>query len=135
MSEENKELVRRYYREWNAGNVAVIDELFADEKLAAGVRRGSDVYRAAFPDLHSSLEELIAEGDKVVCRTIMTGTHDGEIKGIAATGRQVAVDIAEIYRIANGRFVGYWCQADVAGMTRQLTEERPVAAAPAGGAS
>jgi predicted ester cyclase len=81
MSEENKELVRRYYREWNAGNLDVIDELFADERVAAGVRRGCGAYLAAFPDLHASIEELVAEGDKVVCRSNTTGTHDGEIKG------------------------------------------------------
>jgi predicted ester cyclase len=62
----------------------------------------------------------------------MTGTQDGEIKGVAPTGRRVSVDTAEIYRIRDGRFVGYWCQSDVAGMLRQLTEERPApAAAPA----
>jgi predicted ester cyclase len=135
MSEENKELVRRYYREWNSGNLDVIDELFADEQVAAGVRRGCGAYLAAFPDLHASIEELIAEGDKVVCRSNTTGTHDGEIKGIAPTGRQVSIDAAEIFRIKDGRFVGYWCQADVAGMMRQLTEEQPVTTASAGGAS
>jgi predicted ester cyclase len=84
--------------------------------------------------MHLSVEELIAEGDKVFCRTILTGTHDGEIKGIAPTGRQVSVDNAEVYRIEDAKFVSYWCQLDVAGMTRQLTEERPVEAA-AGAAS
>ena len=124
MSEENKEIVRRYYREWNTGNLDVIDELFVDEKLAAGIRRGCGAYLAAFPDLHASIEELIAEGDKVVCRSNMTGTHDGEIKGVAPTGRQVSMDAAEIFRIKDGKFVGYWCQADVAGLMRQLTEDR-----------
>ena len=135
MSEENKELVQRFYREWNAGNLDVIDELFADPKLAARIRRGCGAYLAAFPDLHASVEELIAEGDKVVCRVIMTGTQDGEIKGIAPTGRHVSMDSVDIYRVEDGKFVGYWCQADVAGMTRQLTEERPLAAASVGGAS
>jgi predicted ester cyclase len=134
MSEQNKELVRRYYREWNSGNLDIVDELFADERLAAGVRRGCGAYLTAFPDLHTSIEELIAEGDKVVCRSSTTGTHDGEIKGIAPTGRQVSIDAAEIFRIKDGKFVGYWCQADVAGMTRQLAEEQP-AAAPVGSGS
>lgn len=86
---------------------------------------GRAVYRSAFPDLHFSIEDLIAEGDRVFCRTVMTGTHDGAIKGIEATGRQVAVDNGEVFRIENGTFVSYWCQLDVAGLTRQLTEERP----------
>jgi predicted ester cyclase len=128
MSEENKELVRSWYREWNSGNLDSVDELFADPALAAGIRRGCGAYLAAFPDLHASIEELLAEGDKVFCRSVMTGTQDGEIKGIAPTGRQVSVDAAEVYRISEGKFVSYWCQADVAGMVRQLTEERPVEA-------
>jgi ketosteroid isomerase-like protein len=135
MLDENKELVRRWYGEWNAGNLDAVDEFFADPELAARIRRGCGVYLAAFPDLHASIEELIAEDDKVVCRSNMTGTQDGEIKGIAPTGRQVSIDSAEIYRIREGKFVGYWCQADVAGLTRQLTEERPVAASPAWSAS
>jgi predicted ester cyclase len=57
----------------------------------------------------------------------MTGTQDGEYKGIPATGRHIAAESAEIFRIADGRFVGYWCLANVAGIMRQLTEE-PVAA-------
>jgi predicted ester cyclase len=126
MSEQNKELVRSWYRAWNSGDLDAVGDFFADPQLAAMIRRGCDAYLAAFPDLHASIEELIAEGDKVVCRSVMTGTQDGEIKGIAPTGRQMSIDSAEIYRIREGKFVGYWCQLDVAGMTRQLTEERPV---------
>lgn len=128
MSEQNKELVRRWYQAWNTGDLDAIDEFFADPQLATMIRRGCGVYLTAFPDLHASIEELIAEGDKVVCRSIMTGTQDGEIKGIAPTGRRVSIDSAEIYRIRDGRFVGYWCQTDVAGLKRQLTEEQPAAA-------
>ncbi len=135
MSDQNKELVRRWYQDLNSGNLDDVDEFFADPEVAARIRRGHGVYIAAFPDLHSSIEELIAEGDKVVCRSTMTGTQDGEIKAIAPTGRQIAIDCAEIFRIEDGKFVAYWCQLDVAGLTRQLTEERPVAAAPAGSAS
>jgi predicted ester cyclase len=131
MSEQNKEVIRRYYGELNAGNLDVIGEVFGDPDLAARVRRGTDVYLSAFPDMHFSIEELIAEGDSVFCRSIITGTHDGPIKGIEPTGRQVSVDNGEVFRFDDGRFVGYWCQVDVAGMIRQLTEERPVEAAPA----
>jgi predicted ester cyclase len=59
----------------------------------------------------------------------MTGTHDGEYKGIPATGRHVAAESAEVFRVADGRFVGYWCLTNVAGLMRQLTEE--AAATPA----
>ena len=91
------------------------------------VQGGCFAYFRAFPDLHLSIDELIAEDDRVFCRTTMTGTHDGEYKGIPATGRHVSSESAEVYRIADGKFVGYWCVVDLAGLMRQLTEE-PVAA-------
>ena len=124
MSEENKELIREWYREVNAGNLDAVDEYFPDPQLAAGIKRGCGAYFVAFPDLHTSIEELIAEDDKVFCRAIMTGTQDGEIKGISPTGRQMSIDTTEVFRVADGKFVSYWCQVDVAGMIRQLTEER-----------
>jgi predicted ester cyclase len=133
MSEENKALVRRYYDTvLNGRKVDAVGEFFADERMVAGVRRGCFAYFAAFPDVHASVEELITEGDKVFCRTIMTGTHDGTYKGIPPTGRNVSAESAEVFRIKDGKFVGYWCQTDVAGLTRQLTEERPAEAATTG---
>lgn len=131
MSEQNKELVRKYYEEvLNGRNLDAVAEFFADERLVEGVRRGCFSYITAFPDLHVSLDELIAEGDAVFLRSTMTGTHDGEYKGIPATGRHVASESAEVFQIADGKFVGYWCLTNVAGLMRQITEEQVVAAAP-----
>jgi predicted ester cyclase len=136
MSEPNKESVRRYYEEvLNGRNLDAVGDYFVDERLIAGIRAGCFRYFQAFPDLHCSIEELVAEGDTVFCRSVNTGTHDGEYKGIAATGRNVAFESAELFRVADGRFVGYWCQSDVAGITRQLTEERSGAPAGVGGGS
>jgi steroid delta-isomerase-like uncharacterized protein len=136
MSEQNKALVRRYYEDvLNGRNLEAVADYFADERVVEGVRRGCFSYFQAFPDLHCSVEELIAEDDKVFLRSTMTGTHDGEYKGIPGTGRHVAAESAEIFRIEDGRFAGYWCLANVAGLMRQLTEEHAVAAAPAGGSS
>ncbi len=127
MSEQNKDLVRRYYADvLNGRNLDAVGEFFVDERLVQGIRGGCFAYFEAFPDLHVSVEDLIAEGDQVFCRSMMTGTHDGEYKGIAATGRNISAETAEIYRIADGKVVGYWCLANVAGLMRQLTEE-PVA--------
>jgi SnoaL-like polyketide cyclase len=85
--------------------------------------------------LHQEVRaELISEGDRVFCRSTMTGTHDGEYKGIPPTGRHISAESAEVYRIVDGKFAGYWCLTNVAGLMRQLTEE-PVAAASAGGGS
>ena len=71
---------------------------------------------------------MIAEDDRVFVRSTMTGTHDGEYKGIAPTGRNVATDCAEVFRLHDGKIVGYWCLTNVAGLMRQLTEERVEAA-------
>ena len=135
MSEQNKELVRRYYAEiLNGRNLDAVGDFYASERIVEGVRRGCFAYFQAFPDLHISVDELIAEGDRVFCRSTMTGTHDGEYKGIPPTGRNIAAESAEVFRIVDGKIAGYWCLANVAGLMRQLTEE-PVAAASAGGAS
>jgi predicted ester cyclase len=135
MSDGNKALVRRYYDEiLNERKLETLAGYWADEQMIEPVRRGCFSYFTAFPDLHCSVDELIAEGDKVFCRSTMTGSHDGEYKGIPPTGRHISAESAEVYRIVDGKFVGYWCLTNVAGLMRQLTEE-PVAAAPAGGGS
>ena len=132
MSEQNKELVRKYYEEViNGRNLDAVVDYFADERIVEGVRRGCFSYFTAFPDLHVSLDELIAEADTVFLRSTLTGTHDGEYKGIPRTGRHVAAEAAEVFRIAGGKFVGYWCLTNVAGLMRQITEEQVVAPAPA----
>lgn len=129
MSEQNKDLVRRYYAEvLNGRDLDAVEEYFADERWIEPIRGGCFSYFQAFPDLHISIDELIAEGDAVFVRSTMTGTHDGEYKGIPPTGRNIASESAEVYRVADGRFVGYWCLSNVAGLMRQLTEGAPVAA-------
>lgn len=124
MSEQHKQLVRAYYeRVMNGRDLDAVEEFFADERIVEMVRGGCFRYFEAFPDLHIALDDLIAEDDRVFVRSTMTGTHDGEYKGIPATGRHVAAESAEIYRISNGMFVGYWCLTNVAGLMRQLTED------------
>lgn len=129
MLEQSKELVRRYYDTViNGRDLDAVADFFADERIVESVRRGCFSYFQSFPDMHVSLDELIAEGDSVFLRSLLTGTHDGEYKGIPATGRNVAAETAEVFRIADGRFVGYWCLANVSGLIRQITEDVPVAA-------
>jgi ketosteroid isomerase-like protein len=121
---DNREIIREFYeRVFNGRELDRIGEYWADPELVERVTRGCLTYYDAFPDLHISVEELIAEGDRVFVRTTVTGTHDGEYKGIAPTGRNVAAECAEVYRLEDGKIVGYWCLLDVAGMMRQLTEE------------
>ena len=132
MSEQNKALVRKYYEGViNGRNLDAVVDYFADERIVEGVRRGCFSYFTAFPDLHVSLDELIAEGTAVFLRSTLTGTHDGEYKGIPPTGRHVAAETGEVFRVADGKFVGYWCLTNVAGLMRQITEEQVAAAAPA----
>ena len=129
MSEHAKDVVRSYFEEvLNGRHLDAVERYFADQRLVEGVRRGCFAYFEAFPDLHVSIDELIGEGDRVFCRSTMTGTHDGEYKGIPPTGRHISSESAEVFQVADGRFVGYWCLANVAGLMRQLTEE-PVATA------
>jgi|Tabmets5t2r1_1033131.scaffolds.fasta_scaffold00714_7 predicted ester cyclase len=112
-----------------ARDLEAVGDFFVDERLVEGVKGGCFRYFEAFPDLHVALDDVIAEGDRVFVRSTMTGTHDGEYKGIPATGRHVAAESAEVFRIADGRFVGYWCLTNVAGLMRQLTEEPAAATA------
>ena len=129
MSEANKEVIRRYYGEFEREATSTSSANSSATRIS---RRGCGaaprlLQRVPRPPLqHRGVDR---GGRHVFCRSIITGTHDGEIKGIAPTGRQISVDNGEVFRFDGGRFVGYWCQVDVAGMMRQLTEERPVEAA------
>jgi predicted ester cyclase len=130
MTEQNKAVVREYYeRVINGRDLDAVDQFFADERMVQNVRRGCFSYYNAFPDLHVSLEELIAEGDKVFLRSTMTGTHDGDYKGIEPTGRHISTECAEVFRVVDGKFAGYWCLTNVWGLTRQLTEKPAVVGA------
>ena len=121
---DDKELIVKYYDEvFNGRALDALPDYWADPQMAEAVTRGCLSYFDAFPDLHISLEEVIAEDGRVFVRSAVTGTHDGEYKGIAPTGRNVATDCAEVYRIVDGKIAGYWCLMNVAGLMRQLTEE------------
>jgi steroid delta-isomerase-like uncharacterized protein len=120
-----KEIIGRYYDEvFNGRELDAIGDYWVDQKMREAVTRGCMTYLDAFPDLHIAVDEMIAEDDRVFVRSTMTGTHDGEYKGIAPTGRNIATDCAEVFRLEDGKIVGYWCLTNVAGLMRQLTEER-----------
>jgi predicted ester cyclase len=76
--------------------------------------------RRGFPDLHVQVEDLIAEGDKVVSRNTVTGTHQGEYMGLQPTGKSVTYDEIFIFRLANGRITESWGVVDVLSQLRQL---------------
>ncbi len=120
-SEENKAVVRRLFEEvLNEGRLAAIDELVAIDYLShAGAPRREDFkqvvirLRAGFPDLRYTIEDLIAEGDKVVIRATMHGTHGGDYLGIPPTGKQVTSESIHIVRLASGKFREHWAQGDL----------------------
>jgi steroid delta-isomerase-like uncharacterized protein len=132
-TEENKALARRVIEQmFNEGNLDVADELLAldyvdhdptlpeDVHGPEGFKEYVGMYRSAFPDLHVQIEDQIAEGDRVATRWTGTGTHDGELAGIAPTGKRVTVPGMEMVRIANGKLVEGWEGYDSGTLMRQL---------------
>ena len=76
--------------------------------------------RAGFPDLHVTVEDIIAEGDKVVGRTTIRGSHTGEFMGMAPTGKQFTIQAIDVMRFAGGKVVEHWGNQDDLGMMQQL---------------
>ena len=130
--EENKALARRGWEEiWNKGNLAIANEHYAPNYVAhmsgnpdmhgpEGHNQLVTMYRTAFPDLHFTVEDQIAEGDKVVNRVIARGTHQGELMGIPPTGKQITVTGITIDRIAGGKLEESWVSWNFLDMMQQL---------------
>lgn len=131
-TEENKNLALRFIEEViNQGKLSTLDELItadaADHSLPPGLPPGREgvklflgVIRAAFPDIHETVEDIIAEGDTAVTRTTWRGTHQGAFLGIAPTGKQVSVSGTDISHVASGKFVEHWQSTDNLGLLQQL---------------
>jgi steroid delta-isomerase-like uncharacterized protein len=131
-TEENKALVREFLeRVWNRGDVGAIDAYVAGDYLPhampglhitgpAAYRQAVDLTRAAFPDLQTTFEDVIGEGDRVVVRGTDRATHRGEFMGRPATGRPVTIHWIGIYRVADGKIVEEWLQSDMMGVLQQI---------------
>ena len=132
MSEKYKTLSRRVNEEcFNRGNLSVADELLAadyvDHAAPPGLPAGVEgfkqlvaIYRTAFPDLHVTIEDQIAEGDKLATRFTASGTHQGELMGIAPSGKTIAVSGIAIERMVDNKIVEHWLVSDQLGMLQQL---------------
>jgi steroid delta-isomerase-like uncharacterized protein len=132
MSQANKDILRRFYAEfWNAGNADAIDALvaddFVDHQAVPGMPTGkagfADLIRlwhTGFPDMSETVEDLIAEGDRVVGRFTFRGTHTGEFMGIPPTGRKVSMTGIDIVRIRDGQIAEFWYAEQLHDMLRQL---------------
>jgi steroid delta-isomerase-like uncharacterized protein len=101
--------------------------LFTDSALdAERVKRVLAMIQEAFPDLHLAQADSVTEGDKVAFRWMMSGTHQGELFGVAPTGERVVVMGIDIIRIDDGEILDYWGEFDVMGMLRQLGITSPL---------
>ena len=133
MSAENKTLVRRLIKEvWSKGNFAVADQIVAPnyanhdtanpmpEPGREGLKKRVTAYRTAFPDVTFTIDDILAEGNKVTVRSTVRGTHKGVLMGFAPTGKQVTVAVITVVRIAGGKVAESWVSFDTLGMLQQL---------------
>ena len=131
MSEQNKIVVRRALEEgYNQGNLDVVDELVSSNFVAhvgseeihgpAGMKQFVASLRAAFPDLQLSIEDQVAEGDRVVTRWTAHGTHTGPFRGIPPTGKPGTMTGIDIDRNVDGRPIECWTNTDDLGLLQQL---------------
>ena len=129
--EENKSIVRRYQEIYNNNDLDALSEVLAEDlltpKILPGMKPGLEGARQVhattligMPDWHTEINELIAEGDKVVARISMTGTHTGDFWGIPATGKRVEFTGIYIVRIVEGKIVEHWGEEDGVSLLQQL---------------
>jgi steroid delta-isomerase-like uncharacterized protein len=129
--EDNKNIVRRYQDAYNAGDFEALAEVMATNVQTPNIARGMPpglegaivVHQTTLlgmPDYHTTIEDLIAEGDKVVARVTMTGTHTGDFWGVPPTGRRVNLTAIYIVRIADGKIVEHWGEEDGIKVFKQL---------------
>ena len=130
--EANKAIIRRLYEEMNTRNLAarlaLLDEVVAPDFVEHTEQlRGRDAFKQfhtefteGFSDIHRTIEDIIAEGDKVWIRVTYAGTHTGEFRGLAPTGKKAKWTTVQIYRIADGKFIERWAVSDSLELLNQL---------------
>ena len=146
----NRSTYRRFHEAVNTGDGALvsrtIDEVFAPDAVirtplpldTTGAAAMKEVFvrlLRAFPDLHVAVEDVIEEGDRLVSRNVVTGTHRGDHAGLPPTGRSVRYDEIFIFRFAEGRIAETWGVVDVLTQLRQLGAVPETRKPPAGGSS
>ena len=132
MAQDIKAIMRRFYDEViNGGKTDLVDELMAPDFVdheafpglgsdREGVKQFFRMMRTAFPDFRMNIEDMLAEGDRGVVRSTMTGTHRGDFMGVPATGKSINVAAIDIVRFSGGRVAEHWGVTDTAGMMEQL---------------
>jgi steroid delta-isomerase-like uncharacterized protein len=132
-AEQNKELLRKAVEEiWNKGNFDKLKDLVSEDFVIHFPRPGEEIrgpenvkqfyteMRKSFPDLHFTIVDLLAEGNKVVTHWSATGTHQGAFRGVPPTGKRVTFNAMDIDKIADGKFVECWTNVDELGLMQQL---------------
>lgn len=141
MSDQNKDLARRFYEEvLNTGNIDRVPEFCADDIVdheegppgtpegIEGVKAFVQMFHDGFSDVHASVEEVLADGDRVVARVRFTGTHDGDFMGIPASGKKIDMETIDIVRVADGKAAEHWGVTDNMKLMQQIgavPEEAP----------
>lgn len=128
--EQNEAVVRQVLALIDERNLDAAFELYALDYIyhgPAGELRGRDsirglwgVFLTGFPDLHATIEDMISEGDKVVLRWRVEGTHTGEFMGVAPSNMKITLGITEIFRVADGQLVEAWDQFDQLSLMQQI---------------
>jgi steroid delta-isomerase-like uncharacterized protein len=139
MSTENKNIVRRLYDEvWNKRKLDVVAQIISPshallDPFVSGSQVGPEMYRrrvldltTSFPDLRFTLEDVIAEKDKVVVSWVISGTHKGEFMSIAPTGKRVSVEGITIHYLRDGKILDSNARWDAMGLLRQLGAVPPL---------
>ena len=131
-NEQNEAVCRRALEAFNTGDEAIVEETTAEDFVnhdpaapdeahgVEGAKQFIATYRAAFPDLHIEMDDCFSDGDLVGYRWTSTGTNDGELMGMPATGKHVSITGITIDRVQDGKIVESWSQWDNAGLIQQL---------------
>ena len=130
-TEQNKATMRRIYDVMNDRNMERAGEFIATDLVdhdafpgqapgLEGFKQSLTMFRSAFPDLHFTVEDMLAEGDQVATRFTVHGTHHSDFMDIPPTGKQIQVSAFDLCRFADGKVVEHWGQVDMMGMMEQL---------------
>jgi steroid delta-isomerase-like uncharacterized protein len=135
--EKNKAIVRRYMHLWNAGDLAVADEIIAADFCnhspvpgetpdREGLKQGVRGFHAGFTDLQFTVEDMVAEGDRVAIRGTFRGVHTSAFEGIPATGREITMTWFVMLRIVGGKISDRWANSDQLAFLTQLGVIPPI---------
>jgi steroid delta-isomerase-like uncharacterized protein len=132
LEEQNKEIVKRFFKEWNKGNIDIADELYApgyswyySSTTANPMPREERIeffkmFVKAFPDANWTIQGLFPVDDRVIAWLTVRGTHKGEFRGILATGNKIEVNVFDMFRIQDGKIIEEREETDMLGLYQQL---------------